>query len=62
MTNKDVVLVSIFVSLTQIIITWEEGTSDGELPPSDWPMSVSVGYFLCFYVFIYFSKISYDIF
>lgn len=35
-----------FVSLTQIRVTWEEGTLVEELPSLGWSVSMSVGYFL----------------
>lgn len=33
-------------SWVHIRVTWEEGNSTEELPPSDWPVGVSVGNWL----------------
>lgn len=38
--------VNVFVSWTQIGVTWERGPSVEELPPSYWPADLSVVHFL----------------
>lgn len=33
----------VFINLAHTEVTWEEGTTAEELPPSGWPVGMSVG-------------------